>query len=124
MLRSILLIAIGGAAGSVLRYLTSVLVKQYFSSNFPLATFIINMLGCLLIGIFTGCAMKYQWASNPNFALLLMTGFCGGYTTFSAFALENFNLMQGDNWITAMAYTLLSVCAGIACVWLGILLTK
>lgn len=124
MLRSILLVAAGGAMGSVLRYLTSVLVKHYFSGNFPLATFIINMLGCLLIGVFTGCAMKYEWASNPNFTLLFMTGFCGGYTTFSAFALENFNLMDSNNYITAMAYILLSIIAGIACVWTGILLTK
>lgn len=123
MLRSILLVAIGGAAGSVLRYLTSLAVKHYFSGSFPLGTFIVNMLGCLLIGIFSGWALKYQWA-NPNFTLLVMTGFCGGYTTFSAFALENFNLMQNDNFITAITYTALSIFAGIACVWLGILLTK
>ncbi|MGV3459594.1 MAG: fluoride efflux transporter CrcB [Flavobacterium sp.] len=124
MLKSILLVAIGGALGSVMRYFTSLVVKHYFSGSFPLATFIANMAGCLLIGLLSGVALKHQWAANPNFTLLLITGFCGGYTTFSAFALENLTLLQSNNFFTAIGYTVLSVFAGIACVWLGILLTK
>lgn len=123
MLKSLLLVGIGGAAGSMLRYLTSVTVKHYFSGHFPAATFVANILGCLLIGIFTGLAIKYQWA-NQNFMLLFVTGFCGGYTTFSTFALENINLMQNNNSGIALAYTALSIVTGIVCVWVGILLTK
>jgi fluoride exporter len=124
MLKSVLLVAVGGAAGSVMRYFTSLIVKHYFTGSFPLATFITNMVGCFLIGTFVGLAIKHSWTANSNISLLLITGFCGGYTTFSAFAIENLSLIEKGNIITFITYTAMSVFVGIICVWLGILLTK
>ena len=91
MLKSILLVGVGGAAGSMLRYLTALLVNRYANSHFPWATFTVNILGCFLIGLLFGLLDKQQVA-NQNIRLLLITGFCGGYTTFSAFSIENLNL--------------------------------
>ena len=91
MLKTIFYIAIGGAIGSVMRYLTTILVSKYWSSQFPLATFVTNVLGCFLIGIFIGFLDKNQLSNSP-LKWFLITGFCGGFTTFSAFGFENYSL--------------------------------
>ena len=124
MFKSILFIALGGAVGSVMRYFTSLAVKHYFSGSFPLATFISNVVGCFLIGAFVGLALRYNWTVSSNISLLLITGFCGGYPTFSAFAIENVRLLENGNFAATLAYIFISVIAGIASVWMGILLTK
>ena len=123
MIRTILLIGIGGGLGSIFRYLTSVLVNKYCSLSFPLATFITNSIGCLLLGIFLGTFERHQW-TNPDLKFLFVTGFCGGYTTFSTFASENINLFQTNNSIIAFAYIGFSILTGLAAVWLGLTLTK
>lgn len=123
MLKTILYIAIGGAIGSVLRYLTSVLVAKFWSNQFPLATFITNLIGCLLIGFFIGVLTKNQ-LQDSNLKWFLVTGFCGGYTTFSAFGMENYNLFQNNNPLMAFSYIALSVILGLFAVWLGISLSK
>lgn len=123
MLKTILYIAIGGAIGSVLRYLTSVLVNKYWNNHFPLATFITNVLGCFLIGLLLGILQKNNLADS-NLKWFLITGFCGGYTTFSAFGFENISLLQSNNAALAFVYIALSVIFGLFAVWLGLFVSK
>lgn len=123
MLRTILLIGIGGGIGSILRYLTSVFAQKYIPVQFPIGTFLVNILGCLAVGLLFGLFERQQF-SNPDLRFLLITGFCGGYTTFSAFALENINLFDTGNWFTAYFYIASSVVAGLFFVWLGAALTR
>jgi len=123
MARTLLLIGLGGGLGSIFRYLTTLFVNKYYSLSFPLATFITNVLGCLIIGLLLGSFEKYQ-LTNPDLKFLFVTGFCGGYTTFSTFAYENVNLFNTNNSAIAFAYIGLSVLTGLFSVWLGLTLTK
>lgn len=127
MLKTILYIAIGGAIGSVLRFLTTVLVSKFCPENsgfqFPLATFIANVIGCFLIGLFLGILAKNQ-LTDSNLKWLLVTGFCGGFTTFSAFGIENITLLQNNNTLLAFSYIALSIILGLFAVWFGLFITK
>jgi len=122
MIRTILLIGLGGGIGSVFRYLTTIIVSKYYNNAFPLATFIINMIGCFLIGAFMG--FIENGGPNDNYKYLFVTGFCGGYTTFSAFAYENSSLMSTQNTFIAFTYIAASVVAGLLFVWLGLLIGR
>ena len=123
MIKNLLLVGLGGAVGSMLRYLTSALINKYCTSLFPWATFTINMLGCLLIGFLVALAEKQPWAGD-GFKYLFITGFCGGYTTFSAFANENFGLFNGGHTVTALLYIMGSVVCGLLAVGAGLLLGR
>lgn len=122
-IKQLLLVGIGGGIGSILRFLTSWFVNKYSLSAFPLGTFLVNIVGCLLIGIFAGMAIRYEWL-DKDFRLLFITGFCGGYTTFSAFSLENMELIQAGNYTVMCLYTLAGVVVGLIAVWLGMSLFK
>lgn len=119
MLKTIVLVATGGALGSTLRYLTSVLVERFFQTSLPLATFIANVLGCFLIGLFIG--FLDQNLLKESMKWFLITGFCGGFTTFSAFGFENYNLITSSHPVTALLYISISVLAGIFAIYFGLL---
>lgn len=123
MIRNLLLVAVGGSLGSVLRYLVSVFTERWVRMSFPIGTFIVNILGCLLIGFLVGWFDKSKVINN-DLRWLLITGFCGGFTTFSAFGYENIRLMQSGNTSWALIYILSSLIIGLLAVWLGILLNK
>jgi fluoride exporter len=123
MLRTLICIALGGSIGSVLRYLTAVLLQKYYTTVFPLATFLVNVIGCLLIGVIMGLLEKNQ-LTNTNIKWLLVTGFCGGFTTFSAFSFENISLLQNGYYGWAFFYITSSIVLGIGGVWLGLTLLK
>lgn len=116
MLKHIILVGIGGAAGSMLRFFTGMIVSRFYTGNFPLGTFLINVIGCFFIGLLMG---KIAATPNDTMKFLLITGFCGGYTTFSAFSFENIELLSSGHAATGMLYITASILAGIGAVWLG-----
>ena len=118
MMRTLLLIGLGGGIGSILRYLTSVVIQKYYATVFPLATLVVNILGCLLIGIIMGLLEKNQ-VNDSAMKWLLATGFCGGFTTFSAFGYENIRLIQNGSILLALVYISASIILGLGSVWLG-----
>jgi CrcB protein len=120
---NILIVGLGGGAGSILRYLCQKWISESYQHNFPLATFLVNILGCLLIGIFFGLGEKGDILS-PQTRLLLVTGFCGGFTTFSTFAFENMNLLRTGDHLYFLLYVFGSVVLGIAAVYIGNFLIK
>lgn len=123
MLKYILLIGAGGFIGSVARYYMSRVVQNAFLSSFPFGTFVVNVLGCFLIGFIYGIAEKGTWLS-PEARLFLTVGICGGFTTFSTFAIENFNLLRDGQFFQMLIYSVLSVLLGLTFVYLGNLVTK
>lgn len=111
-MRTYLLVAAGGALGSVLRYGMARMLPRLQPGTFPWATFCINLLGCLLIGLLAGKLDKSAWLQSTGWALLA-TGFCGGFTTFSTFALENIQLLREQDLALAILYTTLSLTGGL-----------
>lgn len=119
----LLLVGLGGGIGSVFRYLTSVVVNRHFQTIFPWATLIANVLGCLIIGLLLGFIERHQ-LTNPGLKYFFITGFCGGYTTFSSFASENMSLFQSQNTGIAFLYIAASILTGLFAVWLGLTIAK
>ncbi|AIG30548.1 fluoride efflux transporter CrcB [Flavobacterium psychrophilum] len=122
-MKTIFYIALGGGLGSVLRYLTTLVINKYVQTTFPYATFVTNIAGCLLIGLFFGYLEK-QNAVSPYLKFFLITGLCGGYTTFSAFSNENIQLLQSNQILIAFLYISLSVFLGLMATWTGLIIAK
>ena len=121
-MKSFLLVFLGGGLGSGLRYLVTITMNQY-SKVLPFGTFTVNILGCLLIGLILGYAQKENTLTS-NQTLLLATGFCGGFTTFSTFANENLELIKNGELFNFSVYTICSVLIGILAVFIGFYLTN
>ena len=115
MLKNLLLVGLGGGMGTMLRYMA-----WYFfrSSNFPTSTLLVNIAGSLIIGIVIGLSIKEAGFSN-NWKLFLATGICGGFTTFSAFSIENLQMLQTGKYLLSALYICTSIILGIGATWLG-----
>lgn len=123
MLRILIIIGSGSFMGGVARYLTSRYLQNTIVSAFPYGTFTVNILGSLLIGILYGLSERGN-LMNAELRLFLTVGFCGGFTTFSSFANENFMLLKDGNFFHFALYTSLSVFLGLIAVYAGNLITK
>ena len=122
-----LLVAIGSAAGGLARYWLGVAAARAWGNDFPFGTLIINVSGSFIIGLFATLTMASGAVpASPNARLFVMTGLCGGFTTFSAFSLQSVELMRSGSWLPAIAYMAASLvlCVGAALLgyWLGLLL--
>jgi fluoride exporter len=118
-------VAIGGAIGSMARYGIGNLILEKSRSVFPLHTLFINVTGSFVIGILGALTIsegKMTPRSQVLATQLLMTGVCGGYTTFSSFSLQTLNLLRGGDWFYAAGNILLSVILCMIAVWLGFML--
>lgn len=121
-MKQLLLVFVGGGFGSVLRYV----IGKYLNSTetgIPFGTFAANIIGSLLIGIILGLAVKNDTLSQ-NQTLLLATGFCGGFTTFSTFAYENYVFLKSGDFASFAVYTVASFVVGFLAVFLGMFLVK
>ena len=121
MIKQVLLVFLGGGLGSVLRFLISKNLNPL--TSIPLGTLLVNFSGSLLIGLFLGMGLKQELLS-PNTTLLLATGFCGGFTTFSAFSFENQALLKAGDYINFGFYSAGSIFLGISAVLIGLWLSK
>ena len=123
LLRSILLVAMGGALGSVGRFLLSKAVQEHAATAFPVATFAVNVVGCFVIGMVYGLSLRGNEPAGDT-KLLLATGFCGGFTTFSTFMNEGSALMKDEHYTYMMLYLFGSLALGLIAVLSGHQLAK
>ena len=121
MFRILILVFLGGGLGSVVRFWISGLVSRCVTGTFPLGTLGVNILGSLLIGLLWGIPAV---AGNDNYSPLLIAGFCGGFTTFSAFSWENLTLLKQGEVGVFFLYAGLSVALCLLFTFLGYLLGK
>ena len=114
----LLLIGLGSAIGGIVRYLLSNMISESTSSVFPWGTFVVNVIGCFIIGLIYG-AVDSGAGISANTRLFLTVGFCGGFTTFSTFAHENYLLFTSGSVLTVAAYGALSFFVGIVMAYAG-----
>lgn len=117
------MIGAGSFIGGICRFVCQQFVQKHYPSSIPLGTLGVNIIGCFIIGIILGLGNRGTFLS-PELRLLLATGFCGGYTTFSSFALENISLMQDSEFFYSALYICMSLLIGFAAVYAGMLSTK
>jgi fluoride exporter len=122
---AIVLVFLGGAVGSMWRYWWSGFVAERFGEIFPFGTLVVNVVGSILIGIFSGLLVH---VSNSNMAAalqqLLVVGICGGLTTFSSFSLQTYSLIADGRWLAALSNIVFSTGLSFGCVALGWQITQ
>jgi CrcB protein len=116
------LIAVGGAAGSLLRYLIGGAVQRMSAAGFPIGTMFVNVSGCFLVGILVRQFLNMQ--VSPELRAFLIVGFCGGFTTFSTFSAETLGLIEGGEYGRATSYVILSVVLCLAATFMGMTAMK
>lgn len=122
MYRYLIYVLVGSSIGGAARYLTQEFVQKNYPSFIPLGTLSVNIIGSFIIGIIYALAEKSKISAEVR--ILIATGFCGGFTTFSSFAFENIKLIQDGELFNTALYLLLSIVIGFIAVYLGILFTK
>lgn len=123
MFKMFLIVGIGSFFGGGLRFLTQQFLAKVISIPFPFGTMTVNIVGSLIIGIIFGLSLKNDMVSL-NMKLLLATGFCGGFTTFSSFSLETLNLLKDGQFFYAFSYVGISILIGFFATFVGIQLIK
>lgn len=119
MLKELLLVAVGGLTGSVFRFLVFKFGSHFSPAWFPFSTFFVNLAGSFLIGVLYALVERSAGLAG-TLRPFLMAGFCGGFTTFSAFSLENYQLLKEGHYLAVFAYATASVILGLAAVILGV----
>lgn len=120
---NILFIGLGSMAGGIMRFLVTKFVKEVANTAFPWGTFIVNVAGCLILGLIYGL-FERGWQLPDGMRLLLTVGFCGGFTTFSTFMNDNYLLISGSQIISFFSYIMLSVLGGYLALIGGYYLTR
>ncbi|PID85457.1 MAG: fluoride efflux transporter CrcB [Chloroflexi bacterium] len=115
-------IGVGGAIGAILRFVISGITYNVLGQNFPWGTFVVNMVGCFLIGLLA--QLFEESAISPNLRVLILVGGLGAFTTFSTYALENVNLLRNGEWGAALIDVVLSTVLGLIFVILGMTLAN
>jgi len=114
----LLYIFLGGGIGSVFRHLLGLWIDRQLTTAFPAGTFVVNITGCFVIGLLYGIAIRYSWL-NVEWRLFLITGICGGYTTFSTFSYQAVGLIREGNYGYFLLYVAGSVVLGLLATMLG-----
>ncbi|MFI5155188.1 MAG: fluoride efflux transporter CrcB [Chitinophagales bacterium] len=123
MFKNILLVGLGGGIGSIARYVCQKYIHEWHPHPFPMGTFFVNILGCFLIGLFYSISEKGN-IMTPEWRILLTTGLCGGFTTFSTFSFENIQLLKAGDFSYFILYIAGSILLGIGATYLGMLTIK
>lgn len=123
MLKLLIFIGAGGFLGSISRFLVGRYFQDLFLSAFPYGTFMVNILGCLFLGILYGIFDRTGFIS-PEWKMFLVVGFCGGFTTFSTFSMDNLSLLRDGDYFYFFLYAGLTVLLGLAATFSGIVIVK
>ena len=123
MIRNLLFVALGGALGSVVRYVVSRSFSGVETGGFPFATFVVNVVGCLILGFVSTLAAR-EGVMSDAVKVLITVGFCGGLTTFSTFCNESVGLMRPGTMMLAAMYAGASIALGLMAVWGGSMLAR
>ena len=118
-----LIVGAGSFVGGVLRFCLSQCMKNLMETGFPWSTLAVNLMGCLIFGIIYGLFSRFSSPAS-SWCLLLTTGICGGFTTFSTFAYESQQMLQNGNLLGLISYISASILLGLALVGLGVWIVK